>query len=48
MLQKRRAKLEKLLKRGKRVGQRLRKKLYEKLYGTDANHLKVGVARLAG
>jgi hypothetical protein len=39
--QKRRAKLEKLLKRGKRVGQRMRKKLYEKLYGMDANHLKV-------
>lgn len=38
---KRRQKLEKLLKRGKRIGQRMRRQLYEKLYGYEANHLKV-------
>jgi len=39
--QQRRARLEKLLKRGKRVGQRMRRQLYEKLYGGKANHLQV-------
>lgn len=40
---KKRQKLEKLLKRGKRLGQRMRRQLYEKLYGSNAKHLQVTV-----
>jgi BUD22 len=36
----RRTRLEKLLKRGKRLGQRARRQLYEKLYGRAAHHVQ--------